>query len=70
MFFSHMFYSISSDLVIDENLRIISEVEMNIYLENTRLTVIKFVFDRCSQKHYNTRCNAEFRARESQRVEE
>ena len=64
MFFSHMFYHTSPDLFIDENLRIMSEVEKKIDLKNTWLTVVRFVFEQCSQKHSNVRCNTEFRAGE------
>lgn len=38
-----MFNQISQDYIIDNKLRVISEVEMNIYLENTRVTGVKLV---------------------------
>lgn len=38
-----MFNQISQDFIIDKKLRVISEVEMSIFLKNTRVTVVKLV---------------------------
>lgn len=50
-----MFNQISQDYIIDNKLRVISEVEMNIYLENTRVTVVKLVL---SNVHKNIAMDA------------
>lgn len=45
MFFFYMFYYIFLDLFIDENLRIMFEVEKKIDLKNIWFIVVKFVFE-------------------------
>lgn len=45
MFFFYMFYYIFLDLFIDENLRIMFEVEKKIDLKNIWFIVVRFVFE-------------------------